>query len=128
MAEIEELEIRKAVKERYAKLANTTESSCGPDCCGGSTLVSIGENVPAEASMVNAGCGSPLSLFTPKEGDVVLDLGSGGGTDVFRASALVGESGRVMGVDATPEMIWRARKTAGAYGEKYRNVEFRLGE
>jgi arsenite methyltransferase len=123
-----ELEIRKAVKERYAKIATTSEV----ECCGGEgcndSLVSLGEAVPTEASAVNAGCGSPLLLVTPKQGDVVLDLGSGGGIDVFRASLLVGEKGRAIGVDATPEMVWRARETKSRYGGKYANAEFRLGE
>jgi ubiquinone/menaquinone biosynthesis C-methylase UbiE len=61
-----------------------------------------------------------------REGETVLDLGSGGGIDVFRASKLVGEKGRVIGLDATPEMIFRARETAKKYD--YKNVEFRLGE
>ncbi len=122
-----ELEIRKAVKERYAKIATTSESGC----CGGGCndgLVSVGEAVPAEASSVDAGCGSPLLLVSPKQGDVVLDLGSGGGIDVFRASQTVGRRGRAIGVDATPEMVWRARETKSKYGEKYANAEFRLGE
>jgi ubiquinone/menaquinone biosynthesis C-methylase UbiE len=61
-----------------------------------------------------------------KEGEVVVDLGSGGGFDAFRASKLVGQSGLVIGVDATPEMVWRARETAKKHGSS--NVEFRLGE
>jgi arsenite methyltransferase len=124
-----ELDIRKAVKERYAKLAISSDSSCcaGGDC-GDSTLVSLNVAVPVEAYSVNAGCGSPLLLINPKEGDVVLDLGSGGGIDIFRASQLVGRSGKAIGVDATPEMIWRARETKSKYGEKYANTEFRLGE
>ncbi|MDA4127254.1 MAG: methyltransferase domain-containing protein [Thaumarchaeota archaeon] len=125
-----ELEIRKAVKERYARMATTSDSSsCGgeEDCCS-TDLISIGEPVPVEASSVNAGCGSPLLLISPKEGDVVLDLGSGGGIDIFRASQLVGGTGRAIGVDATPEMIWRARETKSKYGDKYTNTEFRLGE
>jgi len=61
-------------------------------------------------------------------GQVVLDLGSGGGIDVFRASQMVGPTGKAMGVDATPEMVWRARETKAKYDEKYANVEFRLGE
>ena len=122
-----ELEIRKAVKERYAKMATTSEVECCGDGCDDSTLVSLG-SVPTEASEVNAGCGSPLLLVTPKQGDVVLDLGSGGGIDVFRASLMVGEKGRAIGVDATPEMIWRARETKSKYGGKYSNAEFRLGE
>jgi len=124
-----ELEIRKAVKERYAKMATSSDpDGCGDGCCDNSTTVSMGEAVPIEASSVNAGCGSPLLLVTPKEGDVVLDLGSGGGIDIFRASAMVGRRGRAIGVDATPEMIWRARQTKSKYGSKYANTEFRLGE
>jgi arsenite methyltransferase len=123
-----ELEIRKAVKERYAKIATTSEvECCGGDGCDDSTLVSLG-GVPTEASEVNAGCGSPLLVVAPKQGDVVLDLGSGGGIDVFRASSMVGRKGRAIGVDATPEMIWRARETKSKYGGKYANAEFRLGE
>ena len=127
---VSELEIRKAVKERYAKMATSSDSKCcdEDDCCNGSSLISSGEAVPIEASLVGAGCGSPLLLVSLKEGDVVLDLGSGGGIDVFRASQLVGEKGRAIGVDATPEMVWRARETKSKYGSKYANAEFRLGE
>ena len=125
-----ELEIRKAVKERYAKLATSSEAECcgAEGCCGDSNLVTLGGAVPVEASSVNAGCGSPLLLVSPKEGEVVLDLGSGGGIDVFRASQMVGEKGRAIGVDATPEMIWRARETKAKYRSRYANAEFRLGE
>jgi len=124
-----ELEIRRAVKGRYAKLAISSEPECCSDgCCNDSTAVSLGAPIPIEASSVNAGCGSPLLLVSPKEGDVVLDLGSGGGIDVFRASGMVGKEGRAIGVDATPEMIWRARETKSKYGSKYANTEFRLGE
>jgi SAM-dependent methyltransferase len=124
-----ELEIRKAVKERYAKLATAPDSeACVDGCCKDTETVSFGDPVPTEASAVNAGCGSPLLLVNPKEGDVVLDLGSGGGIDVFRASGMVGRQGRAIGVDATPEMVWRARQTKLKYGTKYANAEFRLGE
>ncbi len=127
-----ELEIRKAVKDRYSKLATSSDASCcGGDCCSNDAqqeLISIGGAVPVEASSINAGCGSPLLLVTPREGDTVLDLGSGGGIDIFRASQLVGSGGKAIGVDATPEMIWRARETKAKYGERYANVEFRLGE
>jgi arsenite methyltransferase len=75
---------------------------------------------------VGASCGSPLTHTKVEEGQVVLDLGSGGGIDVFQASKLVGENGKVIGLDATPEMIFRARETAKKHG--YGNVEFRLGE
>jgi SAM-dependent methyltransferase len=119
-----ELEIRKAVKERYARIATSSDESC----CGGSETVTLDGSIPIEASSVNEGCGSPLGLIAPREGDSVLDLGSGGGIDVFRASRLVGETGRAIGVDATPEMVWRARETQAKYGNAYANVEFRLGE
>src|SRR5712692_7726547 len=125
-----ELDIRKAVKERYAKVATSSEAGCcgGAGCGRDSNLVTLGGAVPVEASSVNAGCGSPLLLVSPKEGEVVLDLGSGGGIDVFRASQMVGEKGRAIGVDATPEMIWRARETKSKYGSDYASAEFRLGE
>jgi arsenite methyltransferase len=127
---VSEFEIRKAVKERYTKLATSSNLDiCNEDgCCNDSNLIQLGEAVPVEAASVNAGCGSPLLLVSPKEGQVVLDLGSGGGIDIFRASQLVGTSGKAIGVDATPEMIWRARETKSKYGDKYANVEFRLGE
>ena len=128
MTEISELEVRKAVKERYTKLASSTSSCCDSDCCSETSLITIGEQIPVEASSINAGCGSPLQLVNPNPGQAVLDLGSGGGIDVFRASQLVGPEGRAIGVDATPEMIWRARETKAKYGDKYSNVEFRLGE
>jgi len=120
MTAFSETEIRKAVKERYTKLA----TSKGESCCSPSETKDFG--VPDEASSISDGSGEPLELINPREGDIVLDLGSGGGVDVFHASRLVGTTGRVIGVDATPEMIWRARDTAQKHG--YTNVEFRLGE
>ena len=128
MTEISELEVRRAVKERYTKLASSPSGCCDSDCCSETSLITIGEQIPVEASSINAGCGSPLQLVNPKPEQVVLDLGSGGGIDVFRASQLVGPEGRAIGVDATPEMIWRARETKAKYGDRYSNVEFRLGE
>ena len=124
-----ELEVRRAVKERYSKIAITSTSDCcGGDGCADESKTTSLQVVPVEASSVNAGCGSPLSLISPGQGDVVLDLGSGGGIDVFRASVMVGRTGKAVGVDATPEMIWRARETKAKYGRKYANAEFRLGE
>ena len=125
---VSEQEIRKAVRDRYSKLAASSESNCCSGSSCESSLITIGEPIPAEASSINAGCGSPLQLITLKKGDSVVDLGSGGGIDIFRASQLIGETGKAIGVDATPEMIWRARDTAKKYGDKYSNVEFRLGE
>ena len=82
-------------------------------------------NVP-EASNMGLGCGNPVALAALKEGETVLDLGSGGGIDVFLAAKRVGHKGKVIGVDMTEEMIKRAKSTAKKYG--YTNTEFRLGE
>lgn len=122
MANVTETEIKRAVRQRYAALAGGRRSCCASDedTPSGDTLA------PKEAVETSASCGSPVAHANVKEGEVVLDLGSGGGIDVFRASKLVGATGKVIGVDATPEMIFKARETAEKYG--YRNVEFRLGE
>ena len=81
--------------------------------------------VPEEARM-GLGCGNPTALASLKEGEVVLDLGAGGGIDCFLASIAVGKTGQVIGVDMTPEMLHRARDNARNGG--YDNVDFRLGE
>ncbi|MGA3110367.1 MAG: methyltransferase domain-containing protein [Candidatus Bathyarchaeia archaeon] len=123
---LNEEEIKNAVRQRYGQLAILNESCCGDEsenCCSPSTIES---DLPEEAVKVVASCGSPLAHVQVREGETVLDLGSGGGVDVFRASKLVGTKGRVIGLDATPEMIFRARETAKKYA--YQNVEFRLGE
>ena len=125
--------IKKFVKERYAKIA-AKEDSCCPGCGCSDTMEqakSIGYNeqeirgVP-EAAVMGLGCGNPTAMAGLKEGETVLDLGCGGGLDVFLASKRVGVHGRVIGVDMTPEMIEKARENAK--NEKYKNVEFRLGE
>lgn len=118
-----EEEIKTAVRQRYGRLAESNERSCcgEPQCCSAE-----GTDLPNEALSIIASCGSPLARGEVHEGNTVLDLGSGGGIDVFRASKLVGEKGKVIGLDATPEMIFRARETAKKHG--YQNVEFRLGE
>ena len=124
---LSEEQIKNAVRERYSRLAVQGESCCGSgteSCCGSASMIDA--DVPSEALSINASCGSPLTHVQLQEGEIVLDLGSGGGIDVFRASKLVGENGKVIGLDATPEMIFRARETAKK--NDYRNVEFRLGE
>jgi arsenite methyltransferase len=118
----DETSIRRAVKDHYGQLA---QASKGEECCCGPMPGQAGA-LPPEATQVYAGCGSPIEAAAIKEGEVVVDLGSGGGLDVFRASKLVGQSGRVIGVDGTPEMVWRARETAKKHA--FSNVEFRLGE
>ena len=119
---IDEIPIRKAVREHYAELAEgkrrIRDSCCGPD--------SASVSAPREASEIYDGCGLPVEMAEIREGDVVVDFGSGGGYDAFRTSELVGKTGRVIGIDATPEMVWRARETAKKHD--FSNVEFRLGE
>ncbi|MBN2289751.1 MAG: arsenite methyltransferase [Candidatus Glassbacteria bacterium] len=134
-----EKRIKRAVREGYGKIARGEVSSCcGPGvspCCGGGQAYQIAEKIgyskqevasAPEGANLGLGCGNPLALAELRPGETVLDLGSGAGFDCFLASARVGESGQVIGVDMTPEMIEKARANAGRGG--FRNVEFRLGE
>jgi len=131
-------EIKKVVREGYAKIAKQDSSCCGPvtSCCGSTDLAqdiskSVGyteEEIKAvpQGANLGLGCGNPVALASLREGETVLDLGSGAGFDCFLAADKVGEKGRVIGVDMTPEMIEKARENARK--GTYRNVEFRLGE
>jgi len=126
-----EEEIRTAVRSRYTQLALKETSCCGSKpstMCSCSNLYPSAEvlSLPADAIAVSAGCGNPTAIADLKEGMTVVDLGSGGGIDVFLAARKVGPKGRAIGIDATPEMILRARRTAKETG--FENVEFRLGE
>lgn len=130
-SEPSEEDVRRAVREKYSKLATQQTSCCGPSTdatCGCGTLYAKAEilSLPQDAISVSAGCGNPTAIANLKDGMTVVDLGSGGGIDVFLAAKKVGPKGRVYGIDATPEMIHRARTTARENG--YDNVEFRLGE
>lgn len=128
---MKEKEIKKAVRERYGEMARQATS-----CCSAAVrrpghaerLYSQEElsSLPQSVTDVVAGCGNPTALASLKEGEVVLDLGSGGGIDCFLAANVVGQSGRVIGIDMTSEMLQLARDNA----EKMQvtNVEFRLGE
>ena len=129
---MEEKEIKEHVKKRYGEIAKTQGcccSSCGPSATGMALQMGYTEedlkNVPGAATM-GLGCGNPVALASLKEGETVLDLGSGGGIDVFLAAKKVGPKGKVIGVDMTKEMINKATTTAEKYG--YENVEFRMGE
>lgn len=121
------------VKERYGRIAKSNKSCCSPSCCSSGTDVSstIGYSkkdlaaIPKEA-VLGLGCGNPVALAGLKKGEIVLDLGSGAGIDVFLASKKVGNSGKVIGVDMTKDMIKRADALAKEKG--YVNVEFRLGD
>ena len=137
--------IRDAVRERYGDIARsgTAGCGCGPSsCCGGNEVAvfldiyndqasQIGyskeelSNVP-EGSNMGLGCGNPQAIAALKRGEVVMDLGSGAGFDCFLAARQVGPTGKVIGVDMTPDMITKAR--ANARQGSYDNVEFRLGE
>lgn len=132
--------IREKVRERYAGIAVSGKSGCGcssASCCSAPALsakeqsVRLGyskkelEAVPEEANL-GLGCGNPQAIAMLKKGEVVLDLGAGGGFDCFLAARQVGPRGRVIGVDMTPEMVAKARENARKAGT--RNVEFRLGE
>jgi len=121
------------IKEAYGKIAANRED-CGCGTCGCDTEAyarSVGyseddlRSIPDEANL-GLGCGNPTALAGLKEGETVLDLGSGGGLDCFLAASRVGPNGRVIGVDMTPEMVQRATDTAKTEGMA--NVEFRLGE
>lgn len=133
-------EIREQIRKRYSGFAANSSCgcSCTPGCCNNSDitdLIKINKNLgyseadladmPDQANM-GLGCGNPLAIAALQAGDVVLDLGSGGGFDCFLARRQVGETGYVIGVDMTPEMIKLARKNAKEMG--YSNIDFRLGE
>jgi arsenite methyltransferase len=133
--------VRKIVRQNYKLIATLEDGGCGcgsSSCCSGSgnlnpedVSLDLGysnedlKSVP-EGANLGLGCGNPQAIASLKPGEVVLDLGSGGGFDCFLAERQVGESGRVIGVDMTPEMISKARANAEKGG--FRNVEFRLGE
>jgi len=135
--------VRRSVRDSYEKVAEASDSGscCGEasSCCGVSEEVQINalissrlgysqqdvEAVPAGADM-GLGCGNPRAIAALQPGEVVLDLGSGGGFDAFLAAREVGEQGHVIGVDMTPAMLSKARANAARGG--YPNVEFRLGE
>jgi SAM-dependent methyltransferase len=124
--------IKEIVKKHYGKIAagNGCCNSCGCENDNEKISKSIGYSEEEIKSVSEAnlglGCGSPTGLGEIKEGDVVLDLGSGAGIDCFLASKKVGETGKVIGVDMTEEMIEKAEENAKKYG--YKNVEFRLGD
>lgn len=135
---MENEKIRKTVREGYAKIARDSCScgSGGASCCGGtasaeSFLEGMGYSAEdlagvSEGAIAGLACGNPLARAKARAGETVLDLGSGAGLDCFMAARAVGPSGRVIGVDMTPEMIDRARRAAKDGG--FDNVEFRLGE
>jgi SAM-dependent methyltransferase len=136
--------LRRMVREGYAKIAEDTSSGCcgpGVSCCGSAPPDAVKlarelgysveelKSLPDGANM-GLSCGNPAALAALKPGEVVLDLGSGGGFDVFIAGRKVGPKGRAIGVDMTPEMLAKARRNTASYRKEtgLDNVEFRLGE
>ena len=133
-------EIREFIRKKYSEIAlKGSEGGCcssGCSCCGPQINIkdaslNLGysesdfDDIPIESNM-GLGCGNPIARAGLKEGEIVLDLGSGGGFDCFLARKQVGESGYVIGVDMSPEMVKLARQNAERSG--YKNIEFRLGE
>ena len=132
---MENEKVKEFVKKRYGEIAQSKQSCCcSSSCCEPSNrdiTKEIGysekdlENLP-ESAILGLGCGNPVAFANLRKGETVLDLGSGGGIDVFLASKKVGQNGKVIGVDMTEEMLERAKASALKHG--YKNVEFRLGE
>ena len=138
-----QLQLKEKIKEQYGKIAldGNSNSCCMPssDCCGTSEIIlspftsskEVGyesdklNSIP-ESSVLGVGCGNPTRFADLKEGNIVVDLGSGAGIDVFLAANIVKESGRVIGIDMTENMLYKARENAEKHG--YKNVEFRQGD
>jgi ubiquinone/menaquinone biosynthesis C-methylase UbiE len=136
-------DVKEKVKERYARIAlvDNSDCCCMPGECGAETqtyfssaseaALAIGydenelKSVPA-TSILGVGCGAPLNFAGISEGEVIVDLGSGAGIDVFLSANRVGKGGKVIGIDMTDEMLEKARKNAKDHG--YANVEFRKGD
>jgi arsenite methyltransferase len=146
----EQQQIKEKVKERYGRIAlaeYSSECCCGPtECCGGgnsnsavsatsSSPVQIAKNIGyntkelesiPESSILGVGCGAPVNFADIHKGEVVVDIGSGGGIDVFLSANKVKGSGKVIGIDVTDEMLEKARNIAKQNG--YPNVEFKKGD
>lgn len=139
----DEIKIRKAVREHYAGAVKNVSGCCGggsqkaSECCSSSTSANDPSTkalynaddfnaLPEDVTGISFGCGDPVTLASLKPGQTVLDLGSGGGIDCFLAGKKVGPTGKVIGVDMTPDMLDKARANKEKVGAE--NVEFRLGE
>lgn len=133
---MKEKKIKRMVTEGYTKIAKKKNPCCVPSCCADAGLEEkvskeIGysqedlEAIPEGANM-GLGCGNPVAYASLKEGETVLDLGSGAGLDCFLAANKVGRAGRVIGIDMTPDMVKKAEELRKR--EQYENVEFKLAE
>ena len=129
-------DIRTTVRQHYGDAAASFQPKSSSSCCGSnasadltaSKLYPLSEldTLPEEVTGLSMGCGDPITLASLKPGQTVLDLGSGGGIDCFMAAKKIGETGHVIGVDMTAEMLEKARANQARMG--FKNVEFRLGE
>ena len=129
-------EIKELVREKYADIANQSKTVNEASCCGVGSCTGVDYTIFSEDysklkgynpdADLGLGCGLPTEFALIKEGDVVIDLGSGAGNDAFVARAIAGEKGKVIGIDFTDEMIDKARVNAEKLG--FNNVEFRFGD
>lgn len=133
----DELDIKQAVKEHYAGRVKNAGCGCGSGCCSPSTSVKEGfgssnytqedlTGIPQDAAINSFGCGNPLAFAGIKEGQTVVDIGSGAGLDAIMAARKVGPGGMAIGLDMTPEMIQRAEENVRKAGLD--NVKFVLGD
>jgi arsenite methyltransferase len=140
---MQEQQLKEKIKDRYGKIALTGNSDCSCSCCAPEEKTTGNASSPMqfatavgyeskdigsipETSILGAGCGVPTKFANIRQGEVVVDLGSGAGIDVFLSANQVGKSGKVIGIDMTDEMLEKARKNANDNG--YTNVEFRKGD
>ena len=131
--ELEDRKVKQFVKKRYGQIASRKESCCKSGCAQSPADIALRigyseeelENIPKDSNM-GLGCGNPVALASLNQGETVLDLGSGGGIDLFIAAKKVGLEGKAIGVDMTEEMVLKANAAAKKYN--YTNVEFRVGE
>ena len=131
---MKEQDIKQVVQELYGKIARGEVKSCCPSGCdatGAGLSLAVGYSLEdlqlaPEAAVLGLGCGNPTALADLKEGETVLDLGSGAGIDAFLAAKKVGYQGRVIGVDITADMVAQGRRLAAQHG--FANVDFRLGD
>ena len=135
MSKVNQEQVHKEVKDRYARIAESFQPQTSASCCGDDPASSCCDNVtlydadtswlPEDVTGLSLGCGDPITLAELKPGQTVLDLGSGGGIDCFMAARQVGATGLVIGIDMTPAMINKAERNMAKVG--LLNVDFRLG-
>ncbi len=129
-------DIKDMVRSKYGEIAAQSKEQNAASCCGAGGCSTVDYTIFAEDyskmkgyvadADLALGCGVPTEFAQIREGDVVVDLGSGAGNDAFVARAITGETGKVIGIDMTPQMIDKARENADKLG--FNNVEFRLGD